>query len=166
MSRRRTLGLLLLALALPACDRLPGRPTPSQRYEAPQAVLNPAVLFSANCSGCHGEPGRVGPARDLGDQLFHLFLRGQGQVFGNVPYSSGDLAEDLFACPNLSVEYADSPQTSAVHFRHNSIFGIASGGKNISSFVVISLFNRWVEQSVLNSEASKLGTALPETVTR
>jgi mono/diheme cytochrome c family protein len=61
---------LLLVLSLPACDRLPGRPDPSERYQAPDAIVDPVLLFSANCSGCHGEPGRVGPARDLGDPLF------------------------------------------------------------------------------------------------
>lgn len=69
--RRGTLPVLLAVAALASgCDRLPGRPDPSQRYQPPEALLDPVVLFASNCSGCHGEPGRMGPARNLGDPLF------------------------------------------------------------------------------------------------
>lgn len=61
---------LLVAALLPACDRLPGRPDEADRYVRPDEVLDPVALFAGSCSGCHGEPGRAGPARDLGDPLF------------------------------------------------------------------------------------------------
>ncbi len=63
-------SLVLAAFVLGACDRLPGRPLEAERYVRPDAVLDASVLFAANCSGCHGEPGRVGPARNLADPLY------------------------------------------------------------------------------------------------
>lgn len=62
--------VFVLASGLLGCDRLPGRPTEAERYVSPDRVLDANALFAASCSGCHGEPGRVGPARDLGDPLF------------------------------------------------------------------------------------------------
>jgi cytochrome c oxidase cbb3-type subunit 3 len=69
---RHMLVLLALLLFSPlgGCDRLPGRPSAADRYARPETILDMGTLFAANCSGCHGEPGRIGPARDLGDPLF------------------------------------------------------------------------------------------------
>lgn len=67
---RVALAWLAAATVLSACDRLPGRPDEAERYVAPDSVRDVSVLFGENCSGCHGEPGRVGPARNLGDPLF------------------------------------------------------------------------------------------------
>lgn len=61
---------LALLLGLGGCDRLPGRPTEAERYVRPEAVLDGVVLFDSNCRGCHGEPGRMAPVRDLGDPVF------------------------------------------------------------------------------------------------
>ena len=68
--RNVSIAAMLAAALLPACDRLPGRPDEADRYVRPEQVLDPVALYAANCSGCHGEPGRVGPARDLGDALY------------------------------------------------------------------------------------------------
>ena len=72
ISRHRLVSVVavLAAALLPACDRLPGRPDEADRYVRPDRVLDPVALYAANCSGCHGEPGRAGPARDLGDPLY------------------------------------------------------------------------------------------------
>lgn len=69
MSRRHVSVWLGVLLLLPGCD-LPGRPVEADRYQRPEAVLDVETLFAGNCSGCHGVPGRPGPARDLGDPLF------------------------------------------------------------------------------------------------
>jgi cytochrome c oxidase cbb3-type subunit 3/ubiquinol-cytochrome c reductase cytochrome c subunit len=63
-------ALTAAAAVMPGCDRLPGRPTEAERYVAPDSVRDVSVLFGDNCSGCHGEPGRRGPVRNLGDPLF------------------------------------------------------------------------------------------------
>lgn len=71
---RRRLTALLLALSacggLVACDGLPGRPDPAERYQRPEAVEDFGVLYATQCSGCHGADGTHGPARPLGDPLY------------------------------------------------------------------------------------------------
>lgn len=62
--------LALLCLLGLACGDLPGRPDPADRYQRPQDVEDFAELYAANCSGCHGEAGRLGPASPLGDPLY------------------------------------------------------------------------------------------------
>jgi mono/diheme cytochrome c family protein len=53
-------------LALAGC----GKPDPDQRPLRPDQVLDFQVLFSQNCTGCHGEKGRGGPAPLLNNALF------------------------------------------------------------------------------------------------
>src|SRR5262245_43830332 len=62
-------ALVLLALAI-GCDRLPGKPTPEDRWKAATEVTNFAQLYAVNCSGCHGADGRLGAARPLNDPLY------------------------------------------------------------------------------------------------
>lgn len=70
--------LLVLAAAIAGCD-LPGRPTEAERYVRPDRVLDGIVLFEQNCRGCHGEPGRRAPVRDLGDPVF-LAVIGESEL--------------------------------------------------------------------------------------
>jgi mono/diheme cytochrome c family protein len=48
----------------------PGKPDPAQRPVPPDKVLDFAVLYEENCSGCHGADGTLGPAPPLNDALF------------------------------------------------------------------------------------------------
>jgi mono/diheme cytochrome c family protein len=59
------LSLLLAA----GCD-WPGRPDPAERPVPADKVLDFAVLYEQNCSGCHGADGKLGPAPPLDDPLF------------------------------------------------------------------------------------------------
>ncbi|MFP6639943.1 MAG: c-type cytochrome [Myxococcota bacterium] len=64
---------LLLALLLPwvwACNSLPGRPDPADRYIIPTKVTDFNTLYEMNCSGCHGADGRFGPALPIGDVVY------------------------------------------------------------------------------------------------
>lgn len=63
---RRWTGAALVAFALAGC----GRPTPADRPVVPSQVKDFALLFSQNCSGCHGAEGTLGPAPALNDPLF------------------------------------------------------------------------------------------------
>ena len=66
----RTWSLLLGALALAAvagCDSLPGKPKPEDRPIRPDQVTDFGKLFQANCSGCHGTNGTLGPAPPLNE---------------------------------------------------------------------------------------------------
>jgi mono/diheme cytochrome c family protein len=67
---RTLLALASATLLLGACDSLPGKPTPEERYVLPQNVMDFAQLWGTNCSGCHGADGRLGPARPLNDPLY------------------------------------------------------------------------------------------------
>src|SRR5262245_54934294 len=69
MMKRRNLLLSLGFLALAGCT-LPGQPKPEDRPLRPDEVKNFAVLYSENCSGCHGDHGKMGPAPPLNDPLF------------------------------------------------------------------------------------------------
>ena len=52
------------------CSTLPGKPQPGPEVPRPDSVLDPAVLYAANCAGCHGSAGKHGPAIDLSDPLY------------------------------------------------------------------------------------------------
>jgi mono/diheme cytochrome c family protein len=59
----------ILVVWASGCD-LPGRPKASDRWVAPQNERSFDVLFRANCAGCHGVDGKLGPAPPLNDRLF------------------------------------------------------------------------------------------------
>lgn len=64
---------ILLALAIGAClgcSHAPGRPGPESEVVPPSEILNFNVLYTSNCSGCHGENGKGGAAVPLGDSVF------------------------------------------------------------------------------------------------
>ena len=63
------LALMILILAT-ACDQLPGKPTPEERWRPATEVTDFSQLYALNCSGCHGADGRLGAARPLNDPLY------------------------------------------------------------------------------------------------
>src|SRR3974390_3248439 len=64
------LGLLMAAfLALAGCST-GGKPAPGPEVPRPDSILDPVVLYSQNCAGCHGAEGRKGPAMDLSDPVY------------------------------------------------------------------------------------------------
>src|SRR5262245_14332953 len=63
--------LLFTALcAVGGCGSLPGKPAPGPEVPRPDSILDPVVLYGANCAGCHGEEGTHGPAMALADPLY------------------------------------------------------------------------------------------------
>ncbi len=63
-------ALSLLALLVLAGCNLPGKPTPADVVPRPSDVLDPVVLYSQNCAGCHGADGKQGPAPPIGDPVY------------------------------------------------------------------------------------------------
>jgi len=61
--------LLAMLLAFSGCS-LRGKPGPGPEVPRPDSVLNPAVLYSQNCAGCHGAEGNKGAAMAIGDPLY------------------------------------------------------------------------------------------------
>jgi mono/diheme cytochrome c family protein len=60
-----------IALAiLPACNRMPGRPSPSAWPIDPSKVTDFTQLYSENCAGCHGKDGRLGGALPLDNPTY------------------------------------------------------------------------------------------------
>jgi mono/diheme cytochrome c family protein len=62
--------LLIATLGLAACSRLSGKPLPGPEVPRPDSVLDPVVLYSQNCGGCHGADGSKGAAMDLSDPVY------------------------------------------------------------------------------------------------
>jgi cytochrome c oxidase cbb3-type subunit III len=69
-SRDTTLLTLVILILAMGCDRLPGKPTPEDRWKAATEVTDFSQLYALNCSGCHGADGRLGAARPLNDSLY------------------------------------------------------------------------------------------------
>ncbi len=66
---------LAAALLLAAgCARLPGEPDPADEPQRPDKVLDFAMLFRLNCSGCHGADGTFGPGPVLNDPVFRAII--------------------------------------------------------------------------------------------
>ncbi len=72
MKQRFALAALTLVavFALAACSHLSGKPGPGPEVPRPDSVLDPVVLYSQNCAGCHGAEGRKGPAMVLSDPVY------------------------------------------------------------------------------------------------
>lgn len=67
------------------CDWMPGKPAESARWLPPTQLVNFAVLYAQQCSGCHGADGRLGAAPPLNDPLY-LAVVSEGtlrEVVGN-----------------------------------------------------------------------------------
>ena len=62
--------LFLVIILAMGCDRLPGKPTPEERWKRATEVTDFSQLYALNCSGCHGADGRLGAARPLNDPLY------------------------------------------------------------------------------------------------
>ena len=62
--------LLVAVFQVAACSRLSGKPAPRPEVPRPDSILDPVVLYSQNCAGCHGADGRKGPAMDLSDPVY------------------------------------------------------------------------------------------------
>src|SRR5262245_39817748 len=52
--RGATLMALVILVFAAGCDRLPGKPTPEERWKAGTEVTEFSQLYALNCSGCHG----------------------------------------------------------------------------------------------------------------
>jgi cytochrome c oxidase cbb3-type subunit III len=71
MMRRLALlaSSLAAVVALAACT-VSGKPAPGPEVPRPDSILDPVVLYSQNCAGCHGAEGRQGPAMALSDPVY------------------------------------------------------------------------------------------------
>jgi len=68
--RKGVWRLLPLLVALAAGCDLPGRPNPADRPVPADQVVDFGTLYTANCAGCHGADGKLGPAPPLNDPIF------------------------------------------------------------------------------------------------
>src|SRR5215472_3168089 len=65
----RFVGMALSLIAMIAVAGC-GKPAPGPEVPRPDSILDPVVLFSQNCAGCHGADGQKGPAMALSDQVY------------------------------------------------------------------------------------------------
>ena len=66
----RCMVSVVMVVSLGGCSHLPGKPGPGPEVPRPDSILDPTVLFSRNCAGCHGAEGRDGPAMMLADPVY------------------------------------------------------------------------------------------------
>lgn len=66
------LGVLLVATVVGCAP--PGKPNPANKPIMPDQVLNFDHLYAANCAGCHGATGELGPAPPLNDPFFAAII--------------------------------------------------------------------------------------------
>lgn len=59
-------GCLTLAIVVIGC----GKPDPAHRPRRSSEITDFAFLFEKNCTGCHGDDGKFGPAPPLNDPVF------------------------------------------------------------------------------------------------
>ncbi len=74
MSERRQIvfvaAFIAVLLVSTGCGNLPGRPTAASIPIDPDNVTDFSILFSKNCSGCHGPEGKGGPALSITDPVY------------------------------------------------------------------------------------------------
>ena len=75
------LTLAVGCLGFIGCGNAPGRPGPGPEVVRPEEVLDFARLYKQNCSGCHGENGRDGPAISLSNPVY-IQLAGETHLRG------------------------------------------------------------------------------------
>lgn len=64
-------SIAALSLALSACDWMPGKPDPANRWVEPQHVVDFKTLYSQNCQACHGLDGTIAGSINM-DQPVYL----------------------------------------------------------------------------------------------
>src|SRR5882757_5937291 len=69
-SALRLSAIAALLFALAAGCNPPGRPDPANRPITPDQIVDFDQLYAANCAGCHGATGKLGPAPPLSNPLF------------------------------------------------------------------------------------------------
>ena len=59
-----------IAFASTGCDHLPGKPGFRPETQRPDQTHDFAVLYKTNCSACHGDQGKNGPAFPLNNPVY------------------------------------------------------------------------------------------------
>jgi cytochrome c oxidase cbb3-type subunit 3/ubiquinol-cytochrome c reductase cytochrome c subunit len=90
---------VLLAVALAACDRLPGKPQEADRPLRPSEVTDVGRLYGENCAGCHGAGGRDGAALPM-DHPVYLALVDDAALRKIIAAGVADTAMPAFARSN------------------------------------------------------------------
>ena len=66
--------VLASAVLMTGCDRKIGPPEDSQEHLRPEEIASFDHLYTQNCSACHGEDGRNGPAIDLANPMYQSLV--------------------------------------------------------------------------------------------
>jgi mono/diheme cytochrome c family protein len=67
--------IVICTLTLGGCNaNLPGKPSRADRPVPAEKELSFTKIFDANCAGCHGQDGKLGPAPPLNDPLFRAIV--------------------------------------------------------------------------------------------
>lgn len=68
------LGAALLAIALSACDWMPGKPDTADRWQPADEIADFTTLYSRNCRGCHGIDGTIAGSISLDQPTYLAFV--------------------------------------------------------------------------------------------
>lgn len=67
-------AFLLFAMSLFVGCKLPGQPGSEPEVPRPEEVKNFDTLYGANCAGCHGANGTLGPSSNLANPVYLAFV--------------------------------------------------------------------------------------------
>ncbi len=77
--RFHALALAALCLLGIGCDSAPGRPKPEPEVPRPEQVIDFHTLYKQNCTSCHGDNGKGGPAIPLANPVY-LAVAGEDTI--------------------------------------------------------------------------------------
>ncbi len=65
---------VLAAFVLSGCDKIPGKPDPSHRWQPPESNLDFDALYQANCRACHSDGHGLAASINLSDPNYVAFV--------------------------------------------------------------------------------------------
>lgn len=57
-------------ILMPACDRIPGKPTAEDRWQSPASITDFRTLYNINCRGCHSDGNTIAGSLSMNNPTY------------------------------------------------------------------------------------------------